>query len=204
MTAEHVTGAAGSGSGPVAALTFDDGPNGATTEALLDFLLAHDIRAVFCVIGRQVTAPGGAEVLRRIVREGHLIGNHTTRHDDLGQWPADRVRADLVENLRVIHEAAPDAPVPYYRAPYGSWGVSAEVAVSLGMRPLGVLNTIDDWATQDVGALTENLRAAIRPGELVLAHDGGGDHRNGTLAAVTAVVTERLEAGWSFTLPADQ
>ncbi|WP_028047712.1 polysaccharide deacetylase family protein [Cellulomonas sp. URHE0023] len=198
--APHVTRAAGTGL--VAALTFDDGPNGATTEALLDFLSAHQIPAVFCVIGQNVTAPGGAAVLRRIVREGHLIGNHTTRHEDLGDWPADRVREDLVENLRIIRSAAPDAQVPYFRAPNGSWGVSAEVAVTLGMQPLGVLNTIDDWSTQDVPTLTQNLRAAIRPGELVLTHDGGGDHRNGTLAAVTAVVEERLAQGWTFTLPA--
>lgn len=198
--ASHVTRA--SGAGNVCALTFDDGPNGVTTGALLDVLRDHRIRAVFCVIGRQVMAPGGAEVLRRIVGEGHLIGNHTTRHDDLGDWPAERVRADLVENLRIIRDAAPDAPVPYYRAPNGSWGISAEVAESLGMRPLGVLNTIDDWATQDVPTLTENLREAMRPGELVLAHDGGGDHRNGTLAAVTTVVEERLAQGWAFTLPA--
>ncbi|WP_231384096.1 polysaccharide deacetylase family protein [Cellulomonas sp. URHD0024] len=191
------------GTGLVCALTFDDGPNGATTEALLDFLRAHDIRAVFCVIGRQVTAPGGAAVLRRIVRDGHPLGNHTTRHDDLGDWPAERVRADLVENLAIIRSAAPDAQVPYYRAPNGSWGVSAEVAASLGMRPLGVLNTIDDWSTQDVPTLTAYLRAAMRPGELVLAHDGGGDHRTGTLAAVTAVVEERLAQGWTFTLPAE-
>ena len=198
-TTDHVTRAAGTGL--VSALTFDDGPNGATTEALLDFLREHEIRAVFCVIGRQVVAPGGAEVLRRIVREGHVIGNHTTRHDDLGDWSAERVRADLVENLRIVRSAAPDAQVLYFRAPNGSWGISAEVAVSLGMRPLGVLNTIDDWATQHVPTLTANLRLAMKPGEVVLAHDGGGDHRRGTLAAVTTVVTERLRQGWTFTLP---
>jgi endo-1,4-beta-xylanase len=72
--------------------------------------------------------------------------------------------------------------------------------VALGMRPLAVLNTIDDWRTQDVGTLTANLRSAIRPGEIVLMHDGGGD-RTGTLAAVRTVVTERLASGWRFTLP---
>ena len=192
-----------SGTGLVAALTFDDGPNGTTTEALLDLLRDHGIRAVFCVIGENITAPGGAEVLRRIVREGHLLGNHSTSFADLGDWPAERVRADLVENLRIIRSAVPGAEVPYYRAPNGSWGVSAEVAAELGMRPLAVLNTIDDWSTQDVPTLTANLRAAMRPGELVLAHDGGGD-RSGTVEAVSTVLAERLAAGWSFTLPADR
>lgn len=190
------------GRGAVTALTFDDGPNGATTSALLDFLGEHGIHATFCVIGQNIQAPGGAAILRRIVDDGHTLGNHSTSYADMGTWTPERVGADLVENLRIIRDALgdPTAPVPYFRAPNGSWGQTAAVAVSLGMQPLGVVNTIDDWSTQDVPTLTANLRAAMKPGELVLAHDGGGD-RSGTLAAVQTVVTERLAAGWTFSLP---
>ena len=191
------------GTGDVAALTFDDGPDGATTNALLAFLGEHGIHATFCVIGQNIQAPGGAEILRRIVGDGHILCNHTTSYADMGSWTPEQVEADLVENLRIIREALgdPAAQVPYFRAPNGSWGQTAAVAVSLGMQPLGVVNTIDDWATQDVPTLTDNLRAAMKPGDIVLAHDGGGD-RSGTLAAVKTVVTERLAAGWTFTLPA--
>jgi len=190
------------GSGDVAALTFDDGPNPGTTPALLDHLAEHDLHAVFCVIGENVEAPGGAEILRRIVDEGHVLCNHSTGYADMGSWTADQVRADLVENLGIIRDALgdPSAPVPFFRAPNGSWGATPAVAVSLGMQPLAVVNTIADWETQDVATLTANLRAALRPGELVLAHDGGGD-RSGTLAAVETVVTERLADGWRFTFP---
>ncbi|MEF3403489.1 polysaccharide deacetylase family protein [Agromyces sp. CCNWLW203] len=190
------------GTGDVAALTFDDGPNPGMTPALLDFLAEHDVKAVFCVIGRNITAPGGTAVLRRIVAEGHVLGNHSTGYADLGSWSAARVRADLIATLAVIRAALgdPDQPVPFWRAPNGSWGATQRVAVELGMQPLAVVNTIGDWQTQDVATLTSNLRAAMLPGEIVLAHDGGGD-RAGTLAAVQAVVTERLADGWSFTFP---
>ena len=57
------------------------------------------------------------------------------------------------------------------------------MAVELGLQPLGVTGTIDDWRTQDVPRLEANLRAAIRPGGIVLAHDGGGDRR-GTVQAL--------------------
>ena len=77
----------------------------------------------------------------------------------------------------------PAAPVPWFRAPNGSWGCSARVAAELGLQPLGVTGTIDDWRTQDVPTLVANLRRAIRPGGLVLAHDGGGD-RWGTVQAL--------------------
>ncbi|WP_435736825.1 endo-1,4-beta-xylanase [Cellulosimicrobium sp. PMB13] len=190
------------GSGDVAALTFDDGPNPGTTPALLDFLAEHDLHAVFCVIGQNVEAPGGAEILRRIVDEGHVLCNHSTGYADMGSWTADEVRADLVENLRIIRTALgdPTYPVPFFRAPNGSWGGTPAVAVALGMQPLAVTNTIADWETQDVPTLTANLRAAMKPGEVVLAHDGGGD-RSGTLAAVETVVSERLADGWTFTFP---
>ncbi|MDF0513699.1 polysaccharide deacetylase family protein [Agromyces sp. H3Y2-19a] len=194
------------GTGDVAALTFDDGPDPRTTPALLDFLAEHDLQAVFCVIGEMITAPGGAAILRRIVAEGHVLCNHATSYADMGSWPAGRVRADLVENLAIIRDALGDpiAPVPYWRAPNGSWGITRQVAVELGMQPLAVVNTIGDWETQDVATLTSNLRAAMKPGEIVLGHDGGtGDRgdRAGTLAAVKTVVAERLAAGWTFVLP---
>ena len=182
------------------ALTFDDGPDARTTPALLDFLREAGIRAVFAVIGENVLAQGGADILRRTVAEGHVLCNHSTSFAPMGDWDAGRVRADLVENLRIIRSAVPDADVPYWRAPNGAWGITSQVAAGLGMRSLAVANTILDWETQDVAVLTDNLRAAMRPGELVLCHDGGGDRR-GTLEAVRTVVTERLADGWRFTLP---
>ncbi|MEV0951419.1 endo-1,4-beta-xylanase [Promicromonospora sp. NPDC050249] len=193
---------AAEGSGNVSALTFDDGPNPGTTPALLDFLAEHEIKAVFCVIGQNIEADGGAAILRRIVADGHVLCNHSTGYADMGSWTEEQVRADLVANMGIIRDALgnPNQKIPFWRAPNGSWGVTPGVAVELGMQPLAVRNTIADWETQDVETLTANLRAAMVAGELVLAHDGGGD-RSGTLAAVRTVVTERLADGWSFTFP---
>jgi len=191
------------GTGNVSALTFDDGPNPGETEELLDFLKANDIKATFCVIGQNITAPGGAAILKRIVAEGHVLCNHTTSYADMGSWTQAQVTEDLTENLKIIREALgnPDQQVPYFRAPNGSWGQTPQVAVELGMQPLAVINTINDWETQDLGTLTANLRTAMKPGQVVLAHDGGGDRTN-TVAATKTVVRERLTAGWTFTLPA--
>ena len=173
------------GTGNVAALTFDDGPNPNTTPELLDFLKSHDIKAVFCVIGQVINQPGGADLLKRIVAEGHTLCNHSTNFDDMGSLTAAQAQQRMMENLAIIRTALgnPNAKVPYFRAPNGSWGATQNVAVALGMQPLAVVNTISDWETQDIPTLTANLRAAMKPGEIVLCHDGGGD-RSGTLAAV--------------------
>ncbi len=184
------------------ALTFDDGPNGKDTVALLDGLRERGIRGVFAVIGQQIQAPGGAELLRRIVAEGHVLCNHSTSFADMGDWEADAVRADMRANLAIMGEALgdPGVRVPFWRAPNGSWGVTAEVAVELGMQPLDVVNVITDWVDQDAEVLAERLRAVMTAGELVLVHDGGGD-RAGSVAAVLRVVDEKLAEGWRFTLP---
>lgn len=193
------------GTGKVAALTFDDGPNPGETDELLDFLAENDITAVFCVIGQNITAPGGAELLRRMVDEGHVLCNHTTSYADMGSWSPEAVEADLEENLAIIREALgdPEARVPYFRAPNGNWGVTPEVAAALGMQPLGLGNLIFDWDGNDQSeeTLTQNLREAITPGAVVLVHDGGGV-RETSIAAVRTVIAEHLAEGWTFTLPA--
>lgn len=193
---------AADGEGLVCALTFDDGPNGADTAALLDLLARHGIRAVFAVIGSQLETPEGVELLRRIVLEGHVLCNHSTDFDDMGALGVEDARARIAEASRRIREALgdPEAPIPYFRAPNGSWGRTPEAAVAEGMQPLAVVNTIGDWMTQDEAVLTERLRAAMRPGELVLVHDGGGP-RAASVAAVRTVVEERLAEGWRFVLP---
>lgn len=191
------------GTGNRACLTFDDGPNGRDTADLLDFLVERNIQAVFCVVGDSIEAPGGAELLRRMVADGHVLANHSMSFADMGTWPAAEVEADLTRTLEVIRTALADPAhlVPYWRAPNGSWGVTAQVAVDLGMQPLGVTGAIGDWEEQQPDVLAERLRAAMTPGAMVLAHDGGGE-RAGTVQAVRRVVDERLAQGWRFTLPA--
>ena len=197
--------AAARGEGNVAALTFDDGPNPGETERLLDILAEHDITATFCVIGQNITAPGGAELLNRIVDEGHTLCNHGTSYADMGGFTHEQVEADLKANLAIIREALdnPTKKVPYFRAPNGSWGVTGEVAAALGMQPLGLGNLIMDWDGNDqsVATLTANLRNAFVPGGVVLVHDGGGV-RDNSITAVETVLPEKIAEGWTFTLPA--
>lgn len=187
-------------------LTFDDGPNPGCTDALLDLLGELGIRATFCVVGQNILAPGGAELVRRTVEEGHAICNHSIDYEDLGSLPAAEVRSRLGETTRIIRDALgdPDFPVRWFRAPNGSWGPNDEVADlarSLGMAPLRLGNVIHDWTDewQVADVLEANLRTAIRPGAVVLAHDGGG-RRAATVEAFRRVLPE-LVGEWGFDLP---
>lgn len=182
---------------PTAALTFDDGPNPPDTLTLLDLLAREQVPAVFCLVGEQVEAH--PDVVRRIVADGHVLANHSWRHDDLGGWDDDAVRADLQRTLDAIHAVAPDAPVPFFRAPFGSWGDTVAVAAGLGMRSLEWQLAVEDWVPPGVDELVRRL-GGVEPGGVVLLHDGGGD-RSQTVEAVARVIPAMRAAGWTFTVP---
>ena len=125
------------------ALTFDDGPNPVDTPRLLEVLRRHEVRAVFFLLGQ--FALKYPDIVQAIAADGHRLGNHGMHHDDLTDWPEDRIEADLRAATEAIQAAVPDRPVAYFRAPYGLWGRSPKVAAALGMRPVGWRLAVGDW-----------------------------------------------------------
>jgi len=183
---------------PTVALTFDDGPNPPDTVVLLDLLARERVTAVFCLVGVQVEAH--PDVVRRIVADGHVLANHSWRHDDLEEWEPDAVRTDLQRTLDAIHAVVPDAPVPFYRAPFGHWGRTIPVAAELGMAPLEWQLAVEDWDPAPPADVLVDRLGGIEPGGIVLLHDGGGD-RSQTVEAVARVIPRLRAAGWTFTVP---
>jgi peptidoglycan/xylan/chitin deacetylase (PgdA/CDA1 family) len=181
------------GHGDVVSFTFDDGPNPPDTLRLLDVLRRRHVRAVFCLIGDQVRAH--PEVVRRIAAEGHVLCNHSLHHDDLGVLTPEQIRADLTQTSALIRRAVPHARIPYFRAPYGSWGQTPQVAADLGMQPLGWRLAITDWEPPGTDVLVQRLRDGITPGAVVLMHDGGGD-RSQTVAALPRIIQRLRQRGF--------
>ena len=105
-------------SGGRIALTFDDGPDRQTTPPILDELRKHDIKATFFVLGRQVKKNPG--LLRRIVAEGHTIGNHTYDHADLSGLNEKQMRRELRSTQKAVDDALGyHYPMVLMRPPYG-------------------------------------------------------------------------------------
>jgi peptidoglycan/xylan/chitin deacetylase (PgdA/CDA1 family) len=185
--------------GSYVSLTFDDGPHPVHTPHLLTVLREHGVTAVFCLSGRQALAH--PEIVRAIAADGHLLGNHGMDHDDMGDWPEARIQDDLERTTAAIRAAAPTTPVPFFRAPYGRWGRTPEVAGRLGMRALGWRLSAADWEEPDTDELVRRLVSGVTPGAVVLLHDGGGD-RSRTVAAVDRLIPRLTARGWHFTTPA--
>ncbi len=150
------------------ALTFDDGP-GPTTERILDVLQAHDARATFFVLGRNVadapwTQPAGDAarargLVERMRRAGHVVGNHTFSHGRPESWlelPDDLRRCDAV--LAELGVARPPVRLPYgirlpertVRTEIGTARAAAldprlAVLASLGRTHVHWTSDFDDW-----------------------------------------------------------
>jgi peptidoglycan/xylan/chitin deacetylase (PgdA/CDA1 family) len=176
------------------ALTFDDGP-GPFTDRLLDELQRLRVPATFFVVGYQL--PGFAPQLQREVDLGATVGDHTADHRDLARLSAAGQRAQIVGDA--IELRSYGAPYPrLFRPPYGSYDATTHRLLGR-RRMLSVLWSVDseDYLRPGVGAIVRNVVGAVRPGSIVLMHDGGGD-RTQTLAALPRIVARLRSAGYRF------
>jgi peptidoglycan/xylan/chitin deacetylase (PgdA/CDA1 family) len=100
------------------ALTFDDGPNPATTPRVLDILKAHGIHATFFINGQRVNNAASRAVLRRILNEGHILANHSQQHLNLKTLSGAALRAQVDQTNQIIVTAG--GTPEYFRFPFGS------------------------------------------------------------------------------------
>jgi peptidoglycan/xylan/chitin deacetylase (PgdA/CDA1 family) len=155
---------------PRAALTFDDGPNGAATVAILDALRDHGAKATFFVVGDAVRAH--PELVRRMADEGHVVGSHTDHHQKLA-WLGPAEVARQLDGCRDAIVAA-GAPEPrWFRAPHGF--KSPFLPSALKRRALSLVAWSHGvWDTDRPGAtvIAERAIGCLSDGEILLLHDG--------------------------------
>ena len=183
-------------------MTFDDGPNPAATPAILDALGEKGVTATFFILGRH--AERWPDLVARVAREGHSIGNHGYYHRKLHFKSPAYVRDDLRLGTERIEAASGRRPT-LFRAPHGfrsPW--VTPIAKTLGQRTVGWSLGVWDSDRPGVDAIAERTVAGSRPGSILLLHDGdgydpGGD-RMQTARAVPIIVDRLLEQGFQFNL----
>ncbi|MFI4965523.1 MAG: glycosyltransferase [Caulobacterales bacterium] len=183
-----------------AALTFDDGPDGRWTPKILDILKAKHAPATFFVIGKNMARKPG--LVAREVREGHNVGNHTWTHPDISRVPAAQTAVELSATQRLF-ETITGRSMRLFRPPYfgdAEPSTPREVAPLLAAQTQGYLSVglridPDDWDHPDATtrkriidtALTRLADRTVRPGQVILLHDSGGD-RSRTVEALPELI----------------
>jgi peptidoglycan/xylan/chitin deacetylase (PgdA/CDA1 family) len=183
------------------ALTFDDGPDNRTTPLLLDILKAHQAHATFFCVGRQ--ARESPELIKRIVAEGHTLGNHSYSHH---WWTNFLTTKPLAREINRAQGALRDlsgVSPRYYRSPMGL----SNPHLAAALRKTGLKLVAWDVRPFDRGSAaktivrriagTDRMAGPARDGSIVLLHDGGGVFEN--LAPAVAEIIERFQSrGYSF------
>jgi peptidoglycan/xylan/chitin deacetylase (PgdA/CDA1 family) len=179
--------------GPYIAMTFDDGPNEKLTPKLLDLLAAHHIKATFFVVGENAAAH--PEILARIVREGHEIGNHSWSHPNFAKMSDEAVRRELRKTDDAIFAGSGIHPT-LMRPPYGSITARQKrwIHEEFGYRT--ILWEVDplDWKRPGPSVVSNRILRETRNGAIVLSHD----IHPGTIAAMPATFTALQEKGFKF------
>ena len=175
----------------VVALTFDDGPDPDYTKEILDILKQKNVKATFFVIGKNV--PQNSSLLRRMVSEGHEIGNHGYTHI-YGQLK-------LIEELKRTDQSVYSATGihPHFYRPPGGFVTKGQIELIKNQDYVVTLWSVDsgDWRKPGVERIVTNVVQKVFPGSIVLLHDGGG-FRNQTVLAMEQVIDKLSAEGYRF------
>ncbi len=178
------------------ALTYDDGPNDPHTLRLLEVLAKHGVPATFFLIGRYVRSR--PEIVREIVRAGHLVGNHTFSHALLIFKSEAEIRRELLD-CRAALEDAVGAHSKLFRPPFGGRRPAVlRIARELGFEPVMWNVTSYDWNAPSAEAIEKKVARQLRGGDVILLHDGGhlgmGADRSRTVAATGRMIARYKSA----------
>ncbi|WP_366347217.1 polysaccharide deacetylase family protein [Paenibacillus amylolyticus] len=178
----------------VVAFTFDDGPHPVYTPQVLEIFRRAGGQATFFMIGKEIEAH--PEIAAEVYRGGHEIANHTYTHPDLTKLTLEEAGEELQRAEHLVQEVT-GKPARSFRPPY--FGVNDDIlslAAERGYRTIGAVNgDAKDWDNPGVEHIVEHTRSVVKPGSVLIFHDGYGD-RSQTVEAVRMLVEELVGEGY--------
>jgi peptidoglycan-N-acetylglucosamine deacetylase len=182
----------GAGGEHQVAISFDDGPDPRWTPKILDILKGANVKAAFFLVG--ANAERYPKLVRRIVDEGHEIGNHSYYHPNLALcWP-EHIRLEL-NATQLLLETITGRSTTLFRPPYAADTSPAQLSeltplqIAEDLNYLVVLESIDpqDWAKPGADIILRRVKQQRRDGSIILLHDAGGD-RSQTVEALPRIL----------------
>lgn len=152
------------------ALTFDDGPDPIYTPKVLDLLKVHDARATFFIIGE--LAEKHPEIVRRILSDGHEIGNHAYRHFKFASLPVG-VQLDEIDRTDRILAQYDGRPWHWFRPPQGRLPLKLLLALLQKRHRIAMwsYDSLDYQAESGVSIQSRFRSKPVRNGDVILFHD---------------------------------
>ncbi|WP_409305900.1 glycosyltransferase [Peribacillus sp. SCS-155] len=188
-------------------LSFDDGPDPTFTPQILDILKKNDTKGTFFIVGQNALL--NPEIIKRMHKEGHEIGNHTFTHPDVTSITPLQMKMELNANQRLFQEMTGHS-MTLFRPTYAAdpeLGTRREQlpvlqAEDMGYTMVGELIDSDDWQKPSSKEIVNRVLAQLPEGNVILFHDAGGDRSN-TVKALPIVIKELKKRGYTFTTVAD-
>jgi peptidoglycan/xylan/chitin deacetylase (PgdA/CDA1 family) len=178
-------------------LTFDDGPD-VYTEPILELLRAYGAKAAFFVLGSKVSQR--PQIIRTAISDGHLVENHTWDHPHLADLTPAEIDAEISRTQQAVRTAGAPAPT-MLRAPFNNVdGTVRESAKKHGLKLTQWDIDTNDWRGRSSDDITNAVISRIRPGAIVLLHDGIQDPSN-TVKALPAIINGIRSRGYCTAIP---
>ena len=175
--------------GKVIYLTFDAGYENGYTDEILDVLKELEVPAAFFVTGDYLQR--NPDRIRRMVREGHIVGNHTHSHPDMTKLDGEQTRAELQQVEEQYSGITGQTMPQYYRPPQGVYDeASLRRVQELGYQTVFWSLAYADWDNDqqpEPEAALEKLNSRIHDGAVVLLH---------ATSKTNAEILENLLTGW--------
>jgi peptidoglycan/xylan/chitin deacetylase (PgdA/CDA1 family) len=189
---------AGAADGNKIALTFDDGPDDKFTAQVLDVLRNNNVKATFFVVGFRAEAR--PDLVARMVREGHIVGNHSYNHALLTKMSVPNFEKQVESTQSVIQRLTGYEP-RLFRPPYGAVN-EEQVQWAASHRFLIVNWNVDslDWKGLSAERVSSNILTTAKAGSIILQHCGGGEGEDlsGTVRALPIVIQKLRDQGYQF------
>ncbi|WP_083204941.1 polysaccharide deacetylase family protein [Bacillus sp. FJAT-27264] len=188
-------------SGPrrkIIALTFDDVPDPRFTPQLLDVLRKYNVKATFFVVGSRAEKHPG--LVARMIREGHVIGNHSYNHPQFVKLRLNDFRTQIVRTENILQAIAGYKP-RLIRPPYGDINEQQlKWAKSHGYKLVNWNVDSLDWKGLSKTQVKNNILSHAGKGAIILQHGGGGHGSNlrGSIQALPEVITSLRQRGYTF------
>lgn len=178
-------------------LTFDAGYENGHTAKILDTLKKHHVKATFFVVGNFIeTSP---DLVKRMVKEGHLVGNHTFTHPDMSEIATEEAFRQELAKLEDLYEKTTGKKMKkYYRPPQGKYSESnLKMAKKMGYHTIFWSLAYVDWYESDQPTREEALEKMvprIHPGAIVLLHSTSATNAQ----VLDELLTKWEDKGYSF------